>query len=519
MTAGGYPIDVTALRRRAANVTAALALTVISSAVFIAMPPRVGDLWAAMARQAAARAGVGLSYWFSWYAGGSAPGSYSVLTPWLSAAIGAPLLAGLSTVATVGLTHRAVRGTAHAHAALWVVTIVAAANLWSGRVPFAVASTTGLLAILAMRSGRRWSAAGAGVLTILFSPLAGAFLVLGAGSAAVAVAKYRGASIVCTAASGATLIAVGVWFGMPGAMGFSVWAALASSALLACMLLARPSRAVTLAIIVTAAAIPVAAVVPNGVGSNILRLIYLVLPAGVVATSRARKRIVAIAVLPALAYCLSATIRDLTIAAAPNSQPAYYTALKTELTGRGSELTNHRLEVVANGTHAAAYELLDQATLARGYETQADNALDRVLNTPAQMTADAYRQWLGANAVAFVALDRAPLQRSAEFTIITREHPAYLQPVWSDAHWQLYRVADATQIVPNPAQFVSSDQAHLVVSMAGPATVVLRVHWSHLLTVDRPPGGPPAQLQATPDGWTQLTVIAAGTYTMHGRGP
>ena len=44
-------------------------------------PSGVGDLFAAQARQSAASNEVGLTYWFSWYAGGSAPGGYCATYP------------------------------------------------------------------------------------------------------------------------------------------------------------------------------------------------------------------------------------------------------------------------------------------------------------------------------------------------------------------------------------------------------------------------------------------------------
>jgi hypothetical protein len=478
---------------------------------------KVGDLWAALARQEAARAGVGLSYWFGWYAGGTAPGSYSVLTPLLSAAVGAYLLAGASTIAVVGLTYRVVRGTRHPQAALWVVTVAAGANLWSGRVAFVVGCALGLAALLAMQSGRRVQGALAGIATVLMSPLAGAFLLLTAVSVAITNPGRRVAGLTCSVTTVVTLVGVAFWYGAPGPEGFTIAAAVASATLLGLMLLARPSRPVALAIGLSLTLIPLLVLVPNGMGSNVLRWIYAVLPVAVAATARSRRWLTAVAVVPALAYCVSATVLDLSIAAAPNSQPSYYTGLKQELSGLSAPLMNHRLEVVSDGTHAAAYALLDQAALARGYETQADNALDPIFTDPQALTASTYQMWLSANAVAVIAVDRAPLRRTAEFELITNSRPPYLHLVWSTKDWTVYQVAAATPIVPRPAELVSATQADLTLLVSRPMTVTLRLRWSKLLTADGPPGATAADIDATTEGWTRFTALAAGTYVLRGR--
>ena len=62
-------------------------LAAVAAAVTVVwlLDPPLADLQAALAREQAADAGVGLTYWFSWY-GGISPGSYSSLVPFLSLA-------------------------------------------------------------------------------------------------------------------------------------------------------------------------------------------------------------------------------------------------------------------------------------------------------------------------------------------------------------------------------------------------------------------------------------------------
>ena len=74
---------------------------------FCVARPDVGDLQAALARESAARHGVGLTYWFKWFGGGSTPGNYSVITPTLSAWFGTVLVGVVATVAMTPLAWRA----------------------------------------------------------------------------------------------------------------------------------------------------------------------------------------------------------------------------------------------------------------------------------------------------------------------------------------------------------------------------------------------------------------------------
>ena len=63
-------------------------VAVVNGVLFVLLRPDVNDLWAARARASAVLHGVGLTYWFSWFGGGSTPGNYSVVTPYLSAYLG-----------------------------------------------------------------------------------------------------------------------------------------------------------------------------------------------------------------------------------------------------------------------------------------------------------------------------------------------------------------------------------------------------------------------------------------------
>src|SRR5690349_23569826 len=110
------------------------AIALVNGAAFLLVRPGVNDLWAARARASAARHGVGLTYWFGWFGGGSTPGNYSVLTPSLSALLTPELLGAISALVITVLAQWLLRPTPHGLAATYVVTLAAATNLWSGRI-------------------------------------------------------------------------------------------------------------------------------------------------------------------------------------------------------------------------------------------------------------------------------------------------------------------------------------------------------------------------------------------------
>src|SRR5258708_31234984 len=99
VASGLRPSSRPPVRRRLPSYLYPTAAATIGAIAFLVVHPQVGDLWAARARQSAAAHGVGLTYWFSWFGGGSTPGNYSVLIPFVSTLLGAALLGALATAA------------------------------------------------------------------------------------------------------------------------------------------------------------------------------------------------------------------------------------------------------------------------------------------------------------------------------------------------------------------------------------------------------------------------------------
>ena len=154
-------------------------LGVLNAVAFLIVRPGVNDLWAARARANAAGHGVGLTYWFSWFGGGSTPGNYSVLTPYLSAWITPELVGALAAVAITPLCVVLLRGTRYQLAGVATATAAAGINLWSGRIPFILGCAFAVAALLAVQAHRRAPAVVLTLLTVFSSPVSGAFLALG----------------------------------------------------------------------------------------------------------------------------------------------------------------------------------------------------------------------------------------------------------------------------------------------------------------------------------------------------
>jgi hypothetical protein len=194
------------------------------------------------------------------------------------------------------------------------------------------------------------------------------------------------------------------------------------------------------------------------------------------------------------------------------SAESYYTGLNRQL-DRTAGISDYRVEVVPDGTHVAAYALLGHALLARGFETQSDNKFNAVLSSPT-LDAVTFKVWLDNNAVGYVAIGRQTLKAGPEYDLVRSERLRYLTPVWSDAHWRLFKVIDPTPIAAPPAAMIQADQARLEISLPRAASIPLRIRWSRFLQVR----GPDKLAEVTPDGtgWTMLVTHRSGTYVVTG---
>lgn len=488
-------------------------VTAAAIALLWLLHPALGDLQAAIAREVAAAAGVGPTYWFTWY-GGVSPGSYSLLVPLLSLVTGSAGLLYAATGALAGLAFPLARGTAHPALLRWAIAVAAVLNLCSGRVAFATGAALALAGVVLVRRGLLVPGGLLLAASGLASPLAPAFAGLVA-APLLAGGGHRSPRVrAVLAGAGLGVVLPVVLFGAAGAQPFPwttlAWMAVAMLGAAAALRGTAQGRLVPLAAVVTL----VLFLVPTGVGSNLGRFACLVLPCVCLAWSRWDRRRLVLALVPAISCGVYVAAADQVAAFGASTDD--YDALRTVLREQ-PDLAAHRVEVVDNRTHAGSHLLGAEVALARGWENQSDARYHPLFHEPGALDAGSYRRWLADNAVAYVvvAADPMPLAR-AEADLVTAGLP-YLTEVWSDEHWQLYRVEDPRPIVPAPLALVSASPAEVVVDVPNTAEHRVRVRPNRYL-VARSATDPDvaACLTPTQDGWVTLRAPAPGTYVLEG---
>ncbi|HEY2044092.1 MAG TPA: hypothetical protein VGH11_15555 [Jatrophihabitans sp.] len=489
-----------------------LLVALVGSVAFVIVKPPVADLQAADARAGAAGRHVGLGYWLSWF-GGSTPGQYSVLTPAVASVVGVTTLAALSVMVIALVARPLLAGTNRPRSAAFLMVVCALCNLWSGRVPFSVGMAVSLVGLLMLI--HRNSVLGGVVngIATLFSPLATAFILLAIVGPAVTKRDWRKDLIRFAIPSVIGLLLPTIFFGAPSPMPFAATTlAWSVGIVLAAALLDLP-RPLKFSLYAAALACLGAFVIPSGVGANISRYSFLLLPPIVWAMARNPKRVIVLALLPAFVYSGYNVASDIAEAAKPAAQPTYYQGLRTELLklpGRD----NHRIEVLDTATHRAAADLIPDIYLARGWETQSDST-NALFYNPSLLNSASYRRWLDEKAVSWVAVPTQPGgDYQAEATLVNAGLP-YLHEVWRDAQWTLYSVSSPEAIVPAPATVVESTETQVVFDLTQPATLTLRLRPARFIKVTSADGlGPPVCLTSTNPDEIQAIFPTSGRYVV-----
>ncbi|ANW18452.1 hypothetical protein [Streptomyces clavuligerus] len=481
-----------------------------------------GDLAAQFAWTRFAQDHSGSAYNLSWY-GGMHTVNYSVLAPPLMALFGVrtvSVAAGL--LGTWALAALVVRS--GVRAPLWPAlmgAVVVWCNLASGRTTFALGLAIGLLALLCVR--RPVPAAVGAALATLASPVAGLFLVV-AGAAylldrrpRVAVALLLPPALVV----GVTTVLFPFSGEMPMPAG-KLWLPLLVSA---AVVLAAPRAwpLVRYGAGIYGVGVVLTFFIPTPIGTNVERLAGLAGPVVLLAAvltvsagvprsawpSRSRAglaRLLLVAVLVVnVSWLADKTEDDLGVSTAVPAWAQHTDGVVRELERLGAERT--RVEVVPARNHREATVLAPHINLARGWNRQLDKERGRLFYD-GSLTEESYRQWLDRWAVGLVVLPHGridgPALGEAE---IVRSEPAWLEKVWSDEGWTIYRVADAVPLVSPPAAVVSGDAGELVVRMPSAGSVTVRVAYSPWLRAEG------ACLREEGE-YTRLTVERAGDYRL-----
>jgi len=165
----------------------------------------------------------------------------------------------------------------------------------------------------------------------------------------------------------------------------------------------------------------------------------------------------------------------------PSAQRAYYAPLLGFLAGHATPAA--RIEVVPTELHWEADYVATVVPLARGWERQLDSADDPLFYGGRRIDPAAYRMWLVASGVRYVALPDAPLDYSATAEAhLLDAGVSGLTPVWSSTHWRVFEVQGSPGIVSGPARLSAMDGSSITLAATGAGTVVVRTrggaHWT-----------------------------------------
>ncbi|WP_233518297.1 hypothetical protein [Streptomyces corynorhini] len=465
------------------------------------------------------------AYNLSWY-GGAHTANYSVLAPPLMAFLGVrtvSVAAGLAgTWAMSALFVRSGVRRAHWPALLGAVALWC--NVASGRTTFALGVAVGLFALLHV--GRRVPAAVLAALATLTSPVAGLFLAVAGAAYALDRRWARGASLLVPPAL--VVAATTLLFPFEGEQPMAPGKL--STPLVICAVLCcaapRAWRVVRYGSVVYALGVVLTFLVSSPIGTNVERLLGLAGPPVLLAALLARgprtalrapvsaralaALVLAIGLTLNTQWLLSKTDDDLKVSTTVPGWATHTGGVVAALDRLGAERT--RVEVVPARNHREADVLAPHVNMARGWNRQLDVVrgrlfYDRHTGTATLDRAD-YRAWLDRWAVGFVVLPhgRPDGPATAEAALV-KDGPAWLERVWGDRWWTVYRVRDARPLVSRPGSVVRADGAELTVRMAAAGAVTVRVAYSPWL---RAPG---ACVERAGE-WTRLTVTAPGDYRL-----
>ncbi len=145
--------------------------------------------------------------------------------------------------------------------------------------------------------------------------------------------------------------------------------------------------------------------------------------------------------------------------------------------------------------------------LARGWYRQLDIADNPLFYEPNGVTAASYRTWLDSNGITLVAVPDVPLDYSSTGeAALLKDPPAYLQPLWSNEHWQLWRVTGSPGLASGVGRLVSLQPGQFTVDALEKGDAIVRVRYTPTWAVT----SGVACLATTADGWTIVRAQAPG---------
>jgi hypothetical protein len=496
---------------RALAVPRAPVAAAVLLAVWLLLDPRTPDLAAQVYRVSLFRHD-GMAVWdLHWYAGHHLPG-YSLLFAPLAVTVGMRTVAVLAVLTSALLGERllvSVYGEAGRWGALWFA-LAAVADVWIGRLTFALGVSFAVASLLAFVRERTAVAAAMAVLCAAASPVAGALLALLVLTQA-SITRSGRLLLVVGAPASAVVLALALLFPEGGWEPYPLTSLLATVAVVLGFLCVVPGerRGLRVGAVMYLGVCVLCVALHTPMGANVER--YGILLAGPLLLCGLglgrRFTPAAIAVLCGIAlWVLWGPVREtIAVAGDPSTTAAYYLPLERFLATHGGHL--RRVEVPFTRSHWEAAWLAPSWALARGWEKQLDTRYDDVLLRPG-LTPASYRAWLSGQAVGYVALPDVPLDPSSaqEGRLIRRGLP-YLREVFRSAHWRVYEVLHATPIVQGPGRLSALDHDSFALHATAAGSILVRVHYTRYWSITQGAGC----VTSAPGGWTLVVARHAGT--------
>jgi hypothetical protein len=167
-----------------------------------------------------------------------------------------------------------------------------------------------------------------------------------------------------------------------------------------------------------------------------------------------------------------------------------------------------RLEIPPTRVHWEADRAAFAVPLARGWERQLDRR-DDALFYRSRLDPAAYRRWLDALAVRWVALPDAPLDPAAVSEArLLRAGVPYLRPAWHDAHWRVWAVRRPRPLARGAARVTAYGDDSVTLRAVRPGHTVVQVRWTPYWALAASARG---CVRPARSGWTAVDLDAPGT--------
>ena len=493
----------------------------VLAAIYLAWRPLAPDLAAQIARANLVKSAGNVSWWTGWFGGLSLP-TYSLLTPSSMAIFGVRATGVAAAVVGGVITARLVANSRRPRAGAVAFSVAEMANLLDGRVTFAVGVTLAAAALLALQHQRPLFAAPLAAAAYFASPLAGLFLGLVLVAVLLTDESRRKAAVALAVLLGVLGIGMALLFPGTGEMPFLVTDLVPAGLCCIGVALFCPQRVVRTSAILLLLALPIFLAAPGAIGNNVTRLAWICAAPVAVAYSPLRRWMLAVVLALLALWPTIDVIQQVSSTHAPSTTASFYQPLLNALADQqakgGPDAVGGRLEVLDPKNHFATVYLAGKATLARGWDRQADVANDPIFYEKGALTAVSYHNWLHDLAVHWVAVPDTKLDYSAvQEEKLVAGGLDYLKLVWSSPSWKLYQVTDAARLAEG-AQVRSVEPSSITVDAAAPGAVYLRVRWSPYLTVRHTDGTlANGVCLDNADGWLNITVPDAGQYRITSR--